>query len=161
MVKKKLFIFQTAKTPGGNTNISPTLNLNMLMSSFTFMICRIYNSWRMALLFCLVWFYLPSMIFFNAYHNIQVAWQILHNLMCHYGLSGAYFEHILLNSVGSTDKLFITCILVCHGWDSNWQPFAWLRLHCNWLGSKMPDDDINEIYEMFVPTIHVFALKYT
>lgn len=27
MVKKKLFIFQTAKTPGGNTNISPTLNL--------------------------------------------------------------------------------------------------------------------------------------
>lgn len=35
MVKKKLFIFQTAKTPGGNTNILPTLNLYMLMSSFT------------------------------------------------------------------------------------------------------------------------------
>lgn len=26
---------------------------------------------------------------FYAYHNIQVAWQILQNLMCHYGLSGA------------------------------------------------------------------------
>lgn len=57
--------------------------------------------------------------------------------------------------------MYVITLYVCHGWDSNWQPFAWLRLHCNWLGSKMPADDINEIYEMFVPTIHVFALKYT
>lgn len=90
MVKKKLFIFQTAKTPGGNTNILPTLNLYMLMSSFT-LIYDLQNLQFMTngfiVLFGLVLFAFND--FFNAYHNMQMAWQILHNLMCHYGLSGA------------------------------------------------------------------------
>lgn len=56
---------------------------------FWFMICRIYNSWRMALLFLFGFVLFAFINDFYAYHNIQVAWQILQNLMCHYGLSGA------------------------------------------------------------------------
>lgn len=81
--KKKLFIFQTAET-GGNTNISPTLNLYFLiydLQNLQFM----KNGFIVLFGFVLFAFIND----FYAYHNIQVAWQILQNLMCHYGLSGA------------------------------------------------------------------------
>lgn len=80
---KKLFIFQTAET-GGNTNISPTPNLYLLiydLQNLQFM----KNGFIVLFGFVLFAFIND----FYAYHNIQVAWQILQNLMCHYGLSGA------------------------------------------------------------------------